>query len=229
MQRHAAGRDDDKLRNEIAAALRFLSLLLVPIVVALVWFSPPLIRDLLQRGRFMADDTQAVAKLLTILCGMIVGGAIGEIAARVFYSRQNTRTPVLIGLSGFAVGAALKFLWLRPWGVTGLAAATSAFYVLNAIVLISLIAYQLGFGIFRGVPSTLFRVAIGSAAAAGIGSLVVKTTLPWPSVWGAVAGGITLLVVLVVLRDEVAWRAWRLVRGISPPVQRNQAEKDSEP
>ena len=88
--------------------MRFLTLLLVPVVVALVGFGSPLIRDLLQRGRFVAADTDAVAGLLAVLCGMIVGGSLGEIAAKVFYAGQNTRTPVLVGLSGFVIGAVLS-------------------------------------------------------------------------------------------------------------------------
>ena len=213
LARHASNRDDDKLRTEIAAALRFLTLLLMPIVVALVWFGEPLIRDLLQRGRFSADDTRAVSSALTMLCGMIVGGSLGEIAARVFYSRQNTRTPVIIGLIGFAIGAALKFQWVRSHGVAGLAAATSVFYLFNAVVLLGLIVRQLGCGIFRGMLGTLCRTAIASTAAAGIGSLLLRTSLPWPSLWGAAGGGVTLLVMLVLLRDDVAWRALRMIGG----------------
>lgn len=213
LARHAAERNDDQLRAEIAAALRFLMLLLVPVVVALVSFGSPLIRDLLQRGRFSEEDTRVVSRTLAILCGMIVGGSLGEIAAKVFYSRQNTRTPVIVGLIGFGIGAALKFHWVRPHGVQGLATATSAFYLLNAVVLLGLIALRLGGGIFRGVISTLVRVAIGSAAAAGVGSLLLQTSLPWPSLWGTVGGGVVLLVVLMLLREDVAWRAVRMVGG----------------
>lgn len=211
LARHAAERDDDKLRAEIAAALRFLALLLVPVVVALVWFASPLIRDLLQRGRFSAEDTRVVSSTLVMLCGLIVGGSLGEIAAKVFYSWQNTRTPVIIGLIGFSIGAALKFHWVQPHGILGLAAATSAYYLLNVIVMLGLIAMRLGLGIFRGVLGTLIRAAIGSAAAASVGSLLLQTSLPCPSIWGAAAGGITLLLVLVLLRDDVAWRAVRMV------------------
>ncbi|MFM9961186.1 MAG: murein biosynthesis integral membrane protein MurJ [Planctomycetaceae bacterium] len=211
LARHAAERDHDNLRSEIAAALRFLTLLLVPIVVALVWFGEPLIRDLLQRGRFSMDDTRVVSSALAMLCGMIVGGSLGEIAAKVWYSQHNTRMPVIVGLIGFGIGAALKFRWVGSHGVMGLAAATSVFYLLNAFVLLGLIARQLGLGIFRGVIGTLIRVAIGSTAAVGVGSIVLRTSWPWPSLWGAASGGVTLLVVLVLLRDEVAWRALRML------------------
>ena len=214
--RHAAERNDEKLRTEISAALRFLSLLLVPIVVTLVLFGDPLIRDLLQRGRFSAEDTRIVSQTLTLLCGLIVGGSLGEIAAKVFYSRQNTRTPVLIGLIGFGVGVTLKFVWVRSHGVLGLASATSVFYFLNAGLLLRLIAMQLGFGIFRGVLGTLIRVAIGSAAAAGVGRWLLGTALPCPSLWGAAGGGIVLLAVLLLLRDEVAWRAMRMLIPARP-------------
>jgi len=211
LARHAAERDDDKLRAEIAAALRFLTLLLVPVVVVLVWFANPLIRDLLQRGRFSAEDTRVVSSTLAMLCGLIVGGSLGEISAKVFYSWQNTRTPVIIGLLGFSIGAALKFQWVQPHGVLGLAAATSAYYLLNVIVMLGLIALRLGLGIFHGVLGTLIRAVIGSAAAAGVGWLLLRTSLPCPSLWGAAAGGVTLLIVLVLLHDDVAWRAVRMV------------------
>ena len=221
LARHAAEFDNDKLRAEIAAALRFLTLLLVPIIIALVGFGGPLIRDLLQRGRFTDEDTHVVSWTLAVLSGMIVGGSLGEIAAKVFYSRQNTRTPVIVGMIGFGIGAFLKFQWVGSAGVLGLAAATSTFYLLNAIVLLGLISRQLGCGIFRGVLGTLLRVAIGSAAAASVGSLLLQTSLPGPSLWGATGGGITLFVVLVLLRDDVAWRAVRMVFPARPQEPRS--------
>jgi putative peptidoglycan lipid II flippase len=208
---HAAAQDNDKLRVEIAAALRFLAILLVPLVVALMGFGQPLIRDLLERGRFDAEDTKVVATLLAILCGMIVGGSLGEIASKVFYSRQNMWMPVVIGLFGFSIGVTLKFAWFRPWGVPGLAGATSAYYLLNVIVLFGVLAWSMGVGIFGGVLGTLLRACLGSAAAAGVGWLVLRTSLPCPSLWGAAGGGLTLLVVLVLTRDEVALRAVRML------------------
>ena len=216
LARHAAERDDDKLRIEISAALRFLTLLLVPIVVALVFFGGPLVRDLLQRGRFIAEDTRIVSQTLMLLCGMIVGGSLGEIAAKVFYSRQNTRTPVIVGMIGFGTGVALKCVWFGPHGVLGLASATSCFYLLNACVLLGLIAMQLGLGIFRGVFGTLIRVAIGSAAAAGVGWWLLQSALPFPSLCGAAGGGVVLFAVLVLLRDDVAWRAVRMLLPARP-------------
>lgn len=209
--RHAAERDDDKLRVEIAGALRFLTLLLVPIVVALVGFGSPLIRDLLQRGRFLPGDTKEVAGLLALLCGMIVGGSVGEIAAKVFYSAQNTRTPVVVGLIGFAIGVTLKLMWSPSSGVAGLAAATSVFYLFNAVVLLTLISWRLGWGIFRGVIGTLIRTSIGSGIAVGVGRYVLQTSWPFPALIGGLAGGVTLLIVLIALRDEVAWRALRML------------------
>ena len=146
-----------------------------------------------------------------VLCGMIVGGSLGEVASKVFFSRQNTRIPVIVGLIGFGIGVALKFAWVRSSGIVGLAAATSVFYLINAVTMIGLAAWQLGFGIFHGVLGTLARTAAGTAAAVGLGQLVLRTSLPCPSLWGAAAGGIALLAVLLLLRDEVAWRAVRVL------------------
>lgn len=208
--RHVANQDMDKLRLEIAAALRFLMLLLVPVVTALLVFGSPLVRDLLQRGRFDAADTRVVAGLLMMLCGLIVGGSLGEIATKVFFSWQNTRTPMLIGLCGYALGLFLKWHWHREHGVRGLAAATSIYYLINAAALLTWIAVRLGLGIFRGVADTLLRVTIGSCAAVAVAVPILKSSLPLPSLLGGAAGAVALLIALLVLKEEVAWRAWRM-------------------
>ena len=191
------------------------------IVVVCLHVGQPLIRDLLERGRFSPDDTRVVAVALVMLCGMIIGGSLGEVAAKVFFSRQHARTPVLVGLIGFGIGIALKFAWVRSWGIVGIAAATSVFYLLNAFALLGLAACQLGFGIFRGIPGTLLRTVSGTAAAVGLGQVVVlRTSLEYSSLWGASAGGIALFAVLLLLRDEVAWRAIRVLlpaRTQEPP------------
>jgi putative peptidoglycan lipid II flippase len=230
LARHAAERNDDNLRVEIAAALRFLTLLLVPVVWVLVFWGEPLIRDLLQRGKFSADDTRVVSSTLAMLCGMVVGGSLGEIAAKVFYSRQNTRTPVIVGLIGFGIGAALKFQWIGPHGIVGLAAATSVYYLLNATILLTLIVRQLGFGVFRGMLGTLWRVATGTLIAASIGSFMITKPLPCPALWSGFAGAVALFTLLVATGEEFALRAVRMVLPWWPAPGSESAisnEKDS--
>lgn len=209
LARHAAERNDEKLRTELAAALRWLAVVLIPMVVCLVGFGSALVRDLLERGRFQANDTQVVSLLLAILCGMMIGGSVGEIAAKVFYSEHNARTPVIVGVVGLGIGAALKFAWVEAYGVVGLATATSLYYLLNAGTLLTLIAIRLRGGVFRGLFGTVWRVSIGSAAAASVGACLVRSSLPLPAVWGGVAGGVTLLAVLIITREEFSLRAVR--------------------
>lgn len=209
LARHAAERDVEKLRAEIAAALRWLAVVLIPIVVCLVGFGSDLVRDLLERGRFQANDTLVVSRLLAILCGMIVGGSVGEIAAKVFYSEHNVRTPVIVGVAGLGIGAALKFAWVEAYGIIGLATATTMYYLLNAGVLLTLIAIRLRGGVFRGLFGTVWRVLVGSAAAASVGFGVLRASPPLPSLWGGVAGGVTLLAVLILTREEFSLRAVR--------------------
>ena len=123
---------------------------------------------------------------------------------------------MIVGMIGFGVGVTLKCVWFGPHGVLGLASATSLFYLLNACVLLGLIAMQFGLGIFRGVFGTLIRVAIGSAAAAGVGWWLLQSALPFPSLCGAAGGGVVLFAVLVLFRDDVAWRAVRMLLPARP-------------
>ena len=72
-----------------------------PILAGLSPFRQPVVRDLLQRGKFDRDATVTVARLLELSLLVILAASTGEIAVRVFYAFKDTLTPVLIGACGF--------------------------------------------------------------------------------------------------------------------------------
>ena len=194
------------LREEVAHAVRCLCIILIPIVVALVIYSRPLIRDLFQRGEFSATDTREVAMLLAIYLGMVAAAGYGEIAAKVFYALSDTRTPTVIGCAGFTVGVLLKCALVSVAGVAGIAAATSAYYVLNSVIMGRLLARRLGRGAFAGVAGSAGRALAGSAAAAIAAFPIVHSQLPMGALLGGVAGGGVYVAALLVQRDEIALR-----------------------
>lgn len=103
----------------------------------------PALALLFQHGSFDRDRVEQMWWLLILLSGVWVGGAVGQMLSTSFYAQGDTRTPTLVGIAGFTVAIGLKTFAFRYRGIQGLAVAASAYYVLNAIVLLVCLRRQL--------------------------------------------------------------------------------------
>ena len=194
------------LRGEVAHALRCLVAIITPLVLGLAAYSGPLVRDVFQRGEFVATDTQAVAGLLVLYLGMIAGASLGEISSKVLYALADTRTPTLIGCAGFTVGLVLKIVLVGNVGVAGIVFATSTYFLLNALVMGLIVYHRVGPGILEGIGGTTLRAI--SAAALTVTAVwpLVQSGVPLASVMALLAGACLYLGCLWGFGDDVARR-----------------------
>lgn len=194
------------LRLEVAHALRCLVVVVTPLILGLAFYSGPLIRDVFERGEFVAADSQAVAGLLILYLGMIVGASLGEITSKVLYALADTRTPTLIGCAGFTVGLMLKIVLVGGFGVAGIVFATSTYFLLNAITMGWVVHRRLGAGIFEGIRGATLRAI--SAAALTVMAVwpLVQSDVPLASVTAMLAGSCLYLGCLWGFGDDVARR-----------------------
>ena len=204
-RQHASGKPE-AFCQEISHALRCLCVIMVPIVLGLGCYSRDVIHDLFERGEFTAEDTRIVALLLVLYLGMVVGAACGDVAAKIFFALSNTRTPTIIGCAGFGLGLLLKILLTPNLGVTGIAIATSTYYLVNVLVMLTVLRRQLGRQIFSGTAASLLRSFTASAAAVLLAAPVVNLSLPMGAFMGALVGAAVYLGMLLCLRDEMALR-----------------------
>jgi len=105
------------------------------ISVSICLLKPSAYLFLFGRGRFTIDEFLTFHHLLLALTGVWVGGAVGQILASSFYAKGDTRTPTKIGAFGFTLGLGFKVAGFWLWGVLGIAAGTSLYYVINAFLL----------------------------------------------------------------------------------------------
>lgn len=80
------------------------------------------------------------AALLWWLCILLLGflfvAAAGTAVVAVFYALGDTRTPALIGLTGFGIGVVAKSAGFLMLGLQGLVLATSLYYIANLVALV---------------------------------------------------------------------------------------------
>jgi len=188
----ASGGDRTSLAREIAAALRLLIFLTVPMCMCIYCYGATIVRDFFERGRFSPEDTTQVAILLSIYLMVVVGNGIGEVTSKVLYAMKRMKQVVLIGISGFSLGIFLKFHWADEHGVSGIAAASGVVAILNALWMLILVGKLNGRGSFDGIVVAVLNAIAGTLAAL-LASSVVPTDSRFGVVFAVGLGGVAYL------------------------------------
>ena len=131
----AAEENFEGLGRAIDATLRMILFLAIPASAGLVLLADPSVRLLLQRGAFDADSTSLVVSALVVYGVAVWAHASVEIMSRGFYALSDTRTPVAIAVFGMLLNVGGCAALVEPFGIAGLAAATSVAAVCEFVLL----------------------------------------------------------------------------------------------
>jgi len=117
-------------------AMRMVLLIGVPAALALWLLAEPLLVTLFQYGAMTPEDvTQASYSLRAYSLGLLAFMLI-KVLAPGYFSRQDTKTPVKIGIWAMGVNMLLNLALIVPLAHAGLALATSLSAFLNAGLLL---------------------------------------------------------------------------------------------
>ena len=144
-------------------ALRLVALIATPAAVGLGVLAAPILTTLFHYGEFSAHDIGMAARsLLAFAFGLIAFVAV-KVLATGYFSRQDTRTPVRVGVVAMLSNIVLNLILVVPLAHAGLALATTLSAFLNAgLLLRGLIAR----GVFHPRPGWgrfIARVAVGNS------------------------------------------------------------------
>ncbi len=145
-------------------AFRLVVLIAIPAALALIVVAEPLLITLFHNDKFVETDVVSSAgSLKAYALGLLAFMSI-KIFAPGFYARQNTKTPVKIGIVAMVSNMAMNLIfYLGGLAHVGLALATSLAAFLNAGLLLrglmneGVFRFQAGWGVF------LARVAVANA------------------------------------------------------------------
>lgn len=130
-EKHATG-SADHFSNMIDWALRMVCLIAIPASVGLAVLSAPMLCTLFQYGEFTGDDVQSSSLALIAYASGLLGFTLIKILAPGYYSRQDTKTPVRIGIIAMIANMVFNVMLVFPLAHAGLALATSMSAFLNA-------------------------------------------------------------------------------------------------
>lgn len=183
----AARGNREALRATGVQALRVMIVLTVPATVALWVLAEPLIRMLLQTGRFDQAAADATLLALRMFALGLLGHVTLEIVARMFYAQQDTLTPLGFNVVAMVLNIFLAVLLVGRLAQGGLALANSVAVSVEVLLALVLLRRRLG-----GIGGhQLLDAALRSAAACAamaIAMVAVLSALPSDLRLGAVGG-----------------------------------------
>ena len=116
-------------------ALRFVLMLAFPAMAGLMLLGPLIIEVLYLHGKFTPDDAMHVQWALMAYCSGLMSYMAVKVLAPGYFARQDTKTPVKIGIVSMLANIVFNFMLFPFFGYVGLAIATAMSATLNAALL----------------------------------------------------------------------------------------------
>lgn len=147
-------------------ALRWVLVIAAPATIGLYLLATPLLSTLFQYNAFSANDVEMSARALEAFAIGVCGFIFVKVLAPGFFARQDTTTPMRIGVVAVLVNIIFSVILVRTMQHSGLALAISIAAWVNAALLLGVLLKR---EIFRPKPGWLWfgvRVLIAVSAMA---------------------------------------------------------------
>lgn len=215
LSRHQASNSPEAFTQTMDWAIRCVLLIAIPAATALIILAEPILLTLFQYGEMTAHDIHMAAFSLRAYSMGLLAFMLIKVLAPGYYSRQDTKTPVRIGIKAMVANMLLNVLFVVPLhfyfslGHVGLALATAVSAFLNAGLLYWGL-YQTG--VYRP-QAGMYRVLVQVLAAALLMAITLLYLLPditlwqqwgwvtrcWQVFWLCAAGVLAYLLALLLL------------------------------
>lgn len=172
---YAARKDMTNVLATCRSSLELVAFLTLPSTFFLAIASRPLISVIYEHGRFTYADTVATAQaLLFYTLGLFFYASV-RVVAQIFYSFQDTKTPVKVSFLSVGTSIILNLILMKPMSFRGLALATSISAIVNFTVLSILLTKKFGsinWGAWlRAVAKIFLASLLMGISILGLGSL----------------------------------------------------------
>lgn len=209
LSRKHAEKSTDHFSKTLNWAMRMVLLIGMPAAMALLVLAEPLIATLFHYGEMADRDVMMAAmSLRAYACGLMAFMLI-KVLAPGYFSRQDTKTPVKIGIYAMVVNMGLNLLLIGPLDHVGLALATTLAAFLNAGLLLRGLIKEGVFSWQAGWMTWLLRMAAANVGMVGFLLFLADSPEQWLAfdMWQRISqmamlvigGGLIYLIVLLSL------------------------------
>lgn len=125
--------DATQFRSTMDWALRLALLISIPATIGLMLLAEPILAAVMMYGEFKWSDVQMSALSLMTYSFGLPAFILVKVLAPGFYSRQDTKTPVKIGIISIFANMLLNVLIVLPWFFSGIAGAHAGLALATAL------------------------------------------------------------------------------------------------
>lgn len=175
-----AEKSDTEFRAMLDWALRVIVLVGLPSSIAMGILSGPLIAALFMHGKFTSNDVLMSAAALQALSGGILAFMLIKVFAPGYFSRQDTRTPVKIGIIAMVANMVFNLILVLGFDMAhvGLSLASTLSAFLNAGLLYWGLHKKGVYRIEKHWLPVLLRYLLANAVMAGL-LLAITPAMSW--------------------------------------------------
>lgn len=221
LSEHSAKADTGEIIQSASLGIRTTAFIVVPASIGYAILARPIVRLLLQHLNFNSRDTEMLASVLFYFVLGLFFFSIFMLVLKVFYSMQDTKTPMIIAALIIGLNIGVDFLYFYLFSsdimkVSGLALGNTTAYVIGSICVTLVLRKRLGELDGKRILISLARIAVASGVM-GVAcwgtAWIVERTVGIESfggqllqVLGAIAVGtaVYLLAALVLKSEEMS-------------------------
>ena len=115
----------ERFISSVIKSINCVIILVLPITVGTIVLAFPIVRVLFERGAFDANGTYLTSLALAMYSIGMVAYGLRDVLGKIFYSLQDTKTPMVNGVIAMGVNMIMDVVFIRFWGLAGLTLATS--------------------------------------------------------------------------------------------------------
>ncbi len=186
LSRQHASASKEQFSATLDWSIRFVILISAPASVGLVILAGPVLATIFYGGEFTAADVDMARLSLMAYGGGLIALTLVKVLAPGFFARQDTRTPVRVGLIALGFNMLFNFTVVVPWAWAGLpgphaglALSTSLSGFLNAALLYRGLRRDGVLPPAGELPKYLVRVGV----ACGVMAMLLVTVTPPLTRW----------------------------------------------
>ncbi|TYS69706.1 murein biosynthesis integral membrane protein MurJ [Sutcliffiella horikoshii] len=158
----AVEKDFKGLKKSLKEVIIVIALIIIPATIGTMIFSKPIVEVLFGRGAFDLHAMSLTSSALFFYSIGLIGFGLREVLARVFYSLQDTKTPMINAAIGMVLNIILNITLSKYLGISGLALATSLAAITTAMLMFFSLRKRIGHFGMKSLLNTFIKISISA-------------------------------------------------------------------
>lgn len=164
----------NELNKSIAQSINSVILLVIPVSIGAMVLSKPIVKILFERGAFDKSATDVTATALMFYSIGMIGFGLRDILGKIFYSLQDTKTPMINGAIAMGMNIVLNIILVKVMKHAGIALATSISSIICIVLLFISLKKKIGYFGQDKILKTMIKSLIAAVAMGVITVILYK-------------------------------------------------------